>query len=845
MIRKKITSALRVILLTLFLAALGAGIYSQSTVLAATSNDPLLDRQSYLEHTGTIQAWDKANRNGSITIAIIDTGVDLEHPDLKGNLITGINLLQPALPPRDDNGHGTNVAGVIAALGNNGKGVAGMLWKTNIMPIKALEPNGRGDEDKLAEGIRYAVDKGAKIVVLSVGLQRNDPHLYEIVQYAESRDVLLVAATGNDEGRNIRYPAAYPTVLAVGGIGATNTIEERSNYGPELDLVAPWSVFTTAMGGKYEYRDGTSMAAPQVAAAAALIWELYPNLKAHEVRNLLRQTAEDVGPPGWDEKTGYGLLRVDRALTEPHIADIYEPNHSKETAKPYAIGRMISAELRDGSDEDWFRLDAPYDGVLKLELLGDKAPPSEVTLMHYTDDRPGTAINAVAGQPIEVEITRGSNWFVIRYSNKTEASGWKYRLTNSFTIYRDPFEDNDRQYKAFKLAPRSQTVTGTFDKQGDEDWYAMTFEQSGTVTVTVTPDSKRIDPLLQVQKKGERPVTLDDNADGEPEIYRFNAFPGTYYFLVSKLKLNPSVGEYTLDIKYEPKYIDPHEPNDRSYQATVISLDTPYEGVFDHMLDMDNFKFNVMERSLIRISLAGLPIHTESQLHLLNGGLGLLARETSRRGSDSMDLEIPLNEGVYYVRLTSSEAYQEQMYKLVVHADKLAGGFADIAGHWAGESILALSELKILEGYGAYRFYPDQRITRAEAAAMLVRAFGYSEKGSPSFIDVPKDHWAYNAAAIAAQAGIVRGYPDGRFEPDGTLSRGEMAAMLARVLGLAGKPGGENPFLDMKPDHWALPVIKQMKAEGWIDGYGDGTFRPDQETTRAEIAHMLMRIIRR
>ncbi|MDF2719895.1 MAG: peptidase and in kexin sedolisin, partial [Paenibacillus sp.] len=134
--------------------------------ISAAANDPFIEKQSYLVQTHTIEAWNQVNRNDSIVIAVVDTGVDLDHPDLKGNLVPGVNLIQPKLPPRDDNGHGTNVAGVIAAIGNNNKGVAGMLWKAGIMPIKALEPNGRGDEDKLGAGIRYAVDNGANIVVL-------------------------------------------------------------------------------------------------------------------------------------------------------------------------------------------------------------------------------------------------------------------------------------------------------------------------------------------------------------------------------------------------------------------------------------------------------------------------------------------------------------------------------------------------------------------------------------------------------------------------------------------------------------------------------------------------------
>src|SRR5690606_28089424 len=166
----------------------------------------------------------------------------------------------------------------------------------------------------------------------------------EAVEYAESKGVLLVAASGND-GKEVKYPAAYPTVLAVGGIRSDKTIEPMSNYGPEIDVVAPWHVFTTALNSGYDYNEGTSMAAPQVAAAAALIWAKQPQLKPYQVRSLIRQTAEDVGAPGWDERTGDGLLRIDRALTTPYKEDMYEPNNTPEQASVMSIDSMLSAQL--------------------------------------------------------------------------------------------------------------------------------------------------------------------------------------------------------------------------------------------------------------------------------------------------------------------------------------------------------------------------------------------------------------------------------------------------------------------------------------------------------------------
>lgn len=812
--------------------------------ISAAANDPFLDKQAYLTQTHTIEAWTQADRNESLVIAVVDTGIDLEHPDLKDNLVPGINLVQPKMPPMDDNGHGTNVAGVIAAIGNNDKGVAGMLWKAGIMPIKAIEKNGRGDEDKLGEGIRYAVDQGAKIVVLSAGLLRNDAYLQEIVQYAEDRNVLLIAATGNDEGRIIRYPAAYPTVLAVGGVREDKMVESRSNYGPELDLVAPWSVFTTALGGTYEYRDGTSMAAPQAAAAAALVWAKYPELNAYEVRSLLRQTADDLADPGWDERTGYGLLRVDRALNEPYVPDMYEPNDSRAEAKPYSIGRMVSAELTNGDDADWFSIDVPYDGTLRLQLVSDSASPSPLKLTHAGSS--GVfAYPIQPGTPLDLKVTRGNNRIGLQFEDGGEPASWSYRLTSSFSIYRDPFEDNDRQYQAYMLPTRSQTVVGTFDHEADEDWYAMNFAQSGTVKITVTPDTKRIDPSLTVQKKGEQAITLDDNEDGEMETYTFEVFPGTYYFKAGKALPDPAIGRYTLDVEYTLQYIDPNEPNDRSFQATVVSPDTVYEGVLDRVTDIDYFKFVLTGRQLVHLSVTDVPADREVSVALQNNTLGAIIEQTNGSEGDSVDLTVPLEAGTYYIRLTADQGFRDRMYKLLVHTDALVGNYVDIAGHWAQDAIANLNELHLVEGYDTYRFWPDRPITRAEAVTLIVKAFGYVKQRDVAFPDVAADYWAYGAIAQAIQAGIVEGYPDGRFQPDGPLSRVEMAVLFGKALGINGKLRGDTPFADIGDDYWALPVLKQMSAEGWVTGYADRTFRPDVPTTRAEFAVLLDRIVHR
>ncbi|MCR8632336.1 S8 family peptidase [Paenibacillus radicis (ex Xue et al. 2023)] len=819
-----------------FMAFLGS-IYAKSpTVIAAAADDPFVPKQTYLEQIHVNEAWDVATGNTNITIAIVDTGVDLNHPDLKPNLVSGVNLINPSRPPQDDNGHGTNVAGVVGAVGNNDRGVSGILWKARIMPVKALEADGSGGEAKLGEGIRYAVDHGAKIVVLSLGLNKYSNYMNDVVQYAEEKDVLLVAATGN-EGNRVKYPAAYPTVLAVGGMTTGNTADSRSNTGPEIDLVAPWDVFTTARGGSYEYKDGTSMAAPQVAAVAALAWSKYPGMKAYQIRQLLRQTADDLEAPGWDSSTGYGLLRADRALKEMPLADMYEPNNRKDQAKSISVSKMISASFTDGADQDWYYFDAPYNG--KVNFTFDIPEGQQVAIQHTDAKGTFTSLTAKPGQPATVQVSKGRSYVQLQLANRNFKQEVLYKLTTSFDIYRDQFEDNDRQYSAYVLPSRSQTLKGTFHQIGDQDWFELPIKQSGSLSISLSVDTARIDPVLFVQKQGEKSYTVDEGDDGITEsLILPEVFPGSYYIRVSNVKEYqfPVTGEYTLTIDYDVKQIDPNEPNNRSYQATTVSLETAYYGLIDKLDDQDWFQFRVLEDSLVQINLTDIPDDVTMYMYLYDGSMRSM---TNTDGWNAVQLQQRLPAGTYYVKLTANQAFDRNLYQFKVNAKPLMGNFTDIRGHWAQASILEMSGNKAIEGYDDYTFRPNQTITRAEATTILSRAFNLTKQKNIAYTDLSPKHWAFVHIARAAQSGIIDGYPDQSFAPDQPVSRMEMISMFARSLNKTGKQRGDVPFTDVDNNYWGVGILKQLKAEGWIGGYADGTFRPDQQATRAEFVTML------
>ena len=823
---------------------------------ANAPDDPLLSNQKYLQQIHMEQAWDVETENTALTIAIIDTGVDLKHRDLMDHLVPGVNLINSAKSPQDDNGHGTSVAGVIAAVANNDTGVAGILWKARIMPIKALEADGTGDEASLGEGITYAVSHGAKIVVLSLGLNKFSPFMQSIVKNAEDQGVLVIAAAGN-EGNSVKYPAAYSTVLAVGGVDGDNIVVGSSNFGPELDIVAPWRVFTTANGGGYEYRDGTSLAAPQVAAVCALVWKKYPQMKPYQLRNLIRQTAEDLGSPGWDSHYGYGLLRADLALKEIPKEDRFEPNDESKSAKSLPLNKVNDGTLNSNKDFDWYILDASYDGKVQLNITHD-FKQGKLELHHYSKLNQAPVIfKDKLAEGISLSVTKGINYIKLQFSqsDRLQTKPMPYQMLTQFQIYRDAFEDNDRKYKAFVLSDRENTIKGTFDHIDDVDWFLVRIQQTGTLKLKLTVDTARIDPVLQIEHSDDKIIVIDKMGDGETEtLQTMNVEPGDYYFRVSNFKeySYPVAGEYTVELNYTTNFVDPHEPNDRSYEATEMKSNVDYTGVLEQDKDTDWFKFKVDVDSLVSIKMWNIPLDRTKELVLQDNTLkvikSLVNNSTNYISRTEIAYSTKLTPGTYYIRLAGDENVQHQRYNLKVSVDPLISGFADIANHWARGVIVKLTDLKIINGYGDYRFAPDQSISREEAATVAAKAFKRSDAPMIAFSDVDSSQWSYNYIVDATQAGVLNGYLDGTFRPANPLTRMEMVMIMANALKqkewLATHiPTYGSPFTDVNTDYWGISTLWAMKSQGWIDGFTDGSFRAEQTATRAEFVQILSKIL--
>jgi len=282
-------------------------------------NDPFLGEQYALEKVEAVKAWDTNQGKQTVKIAIVDTGVDLEHPDLKAKLLNGYNALEQGKPPKDDSRHGTHVAGIAAAIGNNGVGVSGLAVNCSIIPVRALGSNG-GTLETVSDGLVWAANNGADVVNMSLGSYTENKTLEEAVKYALSKNVVLVATMGNNSMEKKRYPAAYPGMIAVGATDKNDKIASYSNFGPWMTVSAPgtdiFSTLPTYMSPNgYGKMSGTSMAAPLVTGLAGLIRSQQNGLNPAGVAKVLQDTADDLGDQGYDKYYGAGRINAFKAVS--------------------------------------------------------------------------------------------------------------------------------------------------------------------------------------------------------------------------------------------------------------------------------------------------------------------------------------------------------------------------------------------------------------------------------------------------------------------------------------------------------------------------------------------------
>ncbi len=396
-------------------------------------------------------AWDITDGSG-VVVAVVDSGVAYEDygsyyqaPDLEGtNFVTGYDFVNNDWHPNDDYGHGTHVAGTIAQTTNNDRGVAGLAHGASIMPVKVISEEGYGSYSDIADGIRFAADNGADVINLSVSGSQPSFTLEDAVRYAYEKGVTVVTSAGNSGQNDVSYPSKYDDyVISVGATRYDETLAPYSNHGPSLDLVAPGgdldvdqdndgysdgvlqqTFYYSLWDFDYYYYQGTSMAAPHVAAAAAMIIAEDVANTPDEVREVLETTADDLGSAGKDNTYGNGLLNVEAALnysTTPPVEDdepvvsITSPSDSETVSGVVSI----TADASDDNGVDFveFLVDgellstdttSPYEYAWDSESVSNGAINISVvahdTIGQTDTDVVSVQVDNVIETPSEIEV---------------------------------------------------------------------------------------------------------------------------------------------------------------------------------------------------------------------------------------------------------------------------------------------------------------------------------------------------------------------------------------------------------------------------------------------------------
>ncbi len=290
-------------------------------------NDPLYPNEWHVSKMKVTEVWDNTKGSG-ITVAVLDSGTDCNHPDLSLNCVTGWNFYDNNNNTSDVTGHGTKVAGTIAAIGDNVAGVAGVSYQSKIMPVRISDPTGYAYWSTIASGITWAADRGARVVSNSFA-SSGSASVQSAATYLRSKNGIFVASAGN---AGTLLGGDVSSVVTVGATDSSDKKASWSNYGPQIDVTAPGvGIYTTTSGGGYGSVSGTSFSAPNTAAVLALLFSVKPGLSPSQAESILESTVVDLGALGKDDLYGYGRVNAAAAVAAALGASTPTPDTTAPT----------------------------------------------------------------------------------------------------------------------------------------------------------------------------------------------------------------------------------------------------------------------------------------------------------------------------------------------------------------------------------------------------------------------------------------------------------------------------------------------------------------------------------
>ncbi len=432
----------------------------------ATPSDTAFADQWALEKIGWTSVFGTVTPAGTAVVALLDTGVDSSNPDLTGQLVAGTSILDGSAGTTDPNGHGTAMAGIIAALTDNGTGIAGVGYAgVRVMPITVLDAAGLGADSDIIEGIVWAVGHGADVINMSFSNPGYSASLQAAVDYAWARDVVVVAATGNDGSSSVTFPAGDRGVIGVSNTDQADALNTSSNFGADTFLAAPGTdIVATAVGGGTTSITGTSASSAIVAAAAALLRAVDPSASNGVIAGRLARSAD---PAGTAEQTGNGRLNLGRAVTDT-ATDIVVPTGAPGGG-PFVGPYVAAAQSTISGIVKSFATDLPVSGATVTVTCS--TPTCSSTTPTYAGG--GSSTNSTGQYSSQPNFSPGSATPTVMVS--ASAPGYQLVALPTFQV-----GNGDSYTKDFSLTPVNSAPSATSQSVTTNEDTAKTINLSGS-----------------------------------------------------------------------------------------------------------------------------------------------------------------------------------------------------------------------------------------------------------------------------------------------------------------------------------------------------------------------------
>lgn len=817
-------------------------------------SDPQYDRQWYLDQIDMTKAWDINKGSKDVTIAVLDTGVNANHPDLGDRVLAGYDFVNNDNNASDDNGHGTHVAGIIASNANN-TGISGIDFNAKILPVKVGNRNGVFSRSDVISGIYYAIDQGADVINMSYGSYSRSLIEEDALWDAYNQGIVLVAAAGNDNTLNEMYPASYTPVISVAATIVNDRRAGFSNYGGYIDMTAPGeNILSTNYLGGYKLGDGTSFSAPIVSALAGLLKAQHSSWNPNEIEWALEYGSDSLDGKEWNIFDGFGRANAYGTLTAKLPSLQSDAANIRVGAKALQQNVNTRDKMDLPMDVDWFTFQVPESAKVTVDLADIPEYLDLIGMLYKYDgntvldqhliDNEGMGKN----ESLEIEAEPGTYYLTV-YDFYNHWSQDMYDIniaidkdSNDSNLIMEQ-EPNDSMYTANKL-PFDSIGGGYFQLYDDFDFFEVRLPYNGDIRITTATDryANYNDPAaLLIDTDGdiiaEADVLFDEYESTKflTEIFE-DIKSGTYYIaLVNLQSYSDNSNPYIFDVSYF---------GDITGEVPIPQA-SKKSGTYDESIEVE---LTTKSDAEIKYTLDGsTPGLTNGQVY--NDPIKLVKDTTLKAVAIKNDVAS---------KVVTYEYTIEQLIVQPPTASIPSGDFTSPFELELTSDQLGASIIYTLDGSTPTpsngdlydKPIPINESTVVKTFAIIgdvtsdVKTFSYNyisapESGSPIFPDV---NLYQTEIEYLSDKGIILGYQDGTFRPDNNVTRLQAVQMILNEMGIdVEKSNSPNPgFEDVKPGAYGYNAVATAVELGFIKGKQDNTFDKGGYLTRGQMAAILV-----